>query len=188
MTALERCVTRAREVRIAASDTDLRFSVKGIPAVKCEGLRNMPDGEVYTAPVKDSVEGHITYNVPSLYHGKEFNGVRLTFRKGRIVQATCCSGSETDLNRILDTDPGARYVGEFSFGLNRSIRQAIKNILFDEKIRGSIHFTPGQSYKEAGNGNRSSVHWTWSRTSTPTARCIWTESWYRRTAGLSRAS
>lgn len=159
MTVLERTLTRARDVRIVASDTDLRFSVKGIPAVKCEGLRNMPDGEVYTAPVKDSVEGHITYNVPSLYHGKEFNGVRLTFHKGCVVEATCSSGSQADLIRILDTDAGARYVGEFSFGLNKNITRPIKNILFDEKIRGSIHFTPGQAYKEADNGNRSSVHW-----------------------------
>ncbi len=159
MTVLERVVTRAKDVRLVASDTDLRFSVKGIPAVKCEGLRNMPDGEVYTAPAKDSVEGHITYNVPSLYHGKEFNGVRLTFRKGRVVDASCASGSRVDLVRILDADAGARYVGEFSFGLNKNITRPMKNILFDEKIRGSIHFTPGQAYKEADNGNRSSVHW-----------------------------
>jgi aminopeptidase len=159
ITALWKLVDRAKDVRIKASDTDLRFSLKGVPAVKCEGLRNMPDGEVFTAPVKDSVEGFITYNVPSIYHGKEFDGVRFEFKKGKIVKATCRVGSVKDLNRTLDADPGARYIGEFSFGLNKGITKPIKNILFDEKILGSIHFTPGQAYKDADNGNRSSVHW-----------------------------
>lgn len=156
---LWRLVDRAKEVRIQSRDTDLRFSIQGIPAVKSEGLRNMPDGEVYTAPVKDSVEGFITYNIPSLYHGKEFDGVRLEFKKGKIVKATSRVGSSDELNRILDTDPGARYIGEFSFGLNKNITRPIKNILFDEKIAGSFHFTPGQAYKVADNGNRSCVHW-----------------------------
>jgi aminopeptidase len=156
---LQHIVTRGRDVRIKSSDTDLRFSIKGIPGVKCEGLRNMPDGEVYTAPVKDSVEGFITYNTPSLYHGKEFNGVRLEFKAGKIVSATCASGNVKELNKIFDSDQGARYIGEFSFGLNKNITQPIKNILFDEKIMGSIHFTPGQAYKGTDNGNRSSIHW-----------------------------
>jgi aminopeptidase len=156
---LWRLLSRAKTVRIKASDTDLSFSVKGIPAVKSEGLRNMPDGEVFTAPVKDSVEGHITYNIPSLYQGKEFDGVRFEFKKGRIVEATARAGSGKELRKILDADKGARYIGEFSFGLNKGIRRPMKNILFDEKIAGSIHFTPGQAYKVADNGNRSSVHW-----------------------------
>jgi len=159
LTRLQQIVRRARDVRIVSPDTDLRFSIKGIPAVKCEGLRNMPDGEVFTAPVRDSVEGVITYNVPSLYHSKEFNGVRLTFRKGQIVEAKSRKGSQKDLRRILDTDKGARYIGEFAFGLNPHIRKPVRNILFDEKITGSIHFTPGQAYRDADNGNRSSVHW-----------------------------
>jgi len=147
------------KVALKASDTDLRFSIKNIPVQKCEGLRNMPDGEVFTAPVKDSIEGYITYNTPSLYHGKEFDGVRLEFKKGKIVKATARVGSSAELNKILDSDPGARYIGEFSFGLNKNITTPMKNILFDEKIMGSIHLTPGQAYKDADNGNRSTVHW-----------------------------
>ncbi len=159
ITYLWKLVNRSKDVRIKSSDTDLKFSIKGIPAVKSEGLRNMPDGEVFTAPVKNSVEGYIVYNTPSLYHGKEFGGVRLEFKAGRIVKATCKTGSNSELNKIFDSDKGARYIGEFSFGLNKNITVPIKNILFDEKISGSIHFTPGQAYKDADNGNRSSVHW-----------------------------
>lgn len=156
---LWRLFQRTSSVRIVSSDTDISFSIKGIPAVKSEGLRNMPDGEVFTSPVKDSVEGYIGYNTPSFYHGKEFNGVRFEFKKGRIVEASTGIGSAGDLNKILDTDAGARYIGEFALGLNKNIRQPIKNILFDEKITGSFHLTPGQAYKDADNGNRSSVHW-----------------------------
>ncbi len=159
LTRLRRMLRRAASVHIRSSDSDLRFSIKGMPAVACEGLRNMPDGEVFTAPVRDSVEGRITYNVPCLYQGKEFDGVCLEFKRGRIVKATCRTGSLADLHRILDSDRGARYIGEFSFGLNPNIKRPIKNILFDEKIFGSIHFTPGQAYREADNGNRSCVHW-----------------------------
>jgi aminopeptidase len=159
ITKLWQVVNRTKQVRIKSSDTDLTFSIKGIPAIKSEGLRNMPDGEVFTSPVKNSVEGYITYNTPSLYHGKEFDGVRFEFSKGRIVEATSKIGSTDELNKILDTDRGARYVGEFSFGLNKNITRPMKNILFDEKIMGSIHFTPGQAYKDADNGNRSSIHW-----------------------------
>ena len=159
ITTLWKMVGRAKDVRIKASGTDLRFSIKGIPAVKSEGLRNMPDGEVFTAPVKDSVEGVITYNTPSMYQGKEFNGVRFEFHKGKIIKASAQSGSLEDLNKILDSDSGSRYIGEFSFGLNKNITKPVKNILFDEKIAGSFHFTPGQAYKVADNGNRSSVHW-----------------------------
>lgn len=159
ITLLHKLVSKTKNVRIKASDTDLKFSVKGIPAVKSEGLRNMPDGEVFTSPVKDSVEGYIKYNTPSLYHGKEFDGIVLEFKKGKIVKATAGKGSNKELNGIFDTDKGARYIGEFSFGLNKGIKHPVKNILFDEKIAGSIHFTPGQAYKDADNGNRSSVHW-----------------------------
>ncbi len=159
ITYLWKMVEKANVVRIKSSDTDLEFSIKGIPAVKSEGLHNMPDGEVYTAPVKNSVNGFITYNTPSFYHGKEFGGVRFEFRSGKIVRAVCSSGSVSELNKILDSDSGSRYIGEFAFGLNRNIVKPMKNILFDEKISGSIHFTPGQAYKVADNGNRSSVHW-----------------------------
>lgn len=145
-------------VRILASDTDISFSIKGIKAKKCDGHHNIPDGEVYTAPVKDSVEGFINYNCPSLYQGKEFNNVRLKFEKGKIIEATS-PGMDEALNKVLDTDDGARYIGEFAIGVNPSITEPMRNILFDEKIFGSIHLTPGQCYEECDNGNKSAVHW-----------------------------
>ncbi|GFO57359.1 aminopeptidase [Geomonas sp. Red276] len=156
--ALKACMDAADRVRIIASDTNLSFSLKGLPGIKCDGRLNIPDGEVFSAPVRDSVEGYITYNCPTVYQGKEFNNVRLEFEKGKIVKATS-PGMDAELNRILDTDEGARYVGEFAIGVNPSIRVPMRNILFDEKIFGSIHFTPGQAYDECDNGNRSAVHW-----------------------------
>ncbi|RNC70359.1 MAG: aminopeptidase [Desulfuromonadales bacterium] len=155
---LKRLMDRADKVRIRASDTDLTFSIKGLDGIKCDGRFNIPDGEVFTAPVRDSVEGYITYNCPTLYQGKEFNNIRLQFEKGRIVKATA-PGMDDALNRILDTDEGARFIGEFAIGVNPNIREPMRNILFDEKIFGSIHFTPGQCYDECDNGNRSAVHW-----------------------------
>jgi aminopeptidase len=156
---LKRLMDRTDRVRIRASDTDLTFSIKDLPGIKCDGRYNIPDGEVFTAPVRDSVEGYITYNCPTVYQGKEFTNIRLEFRQGRIVRATAPGGMEAGLNRILDTDEGARYVGEFAIGVNPGIRRPARNILFDEKIFGSIHFTPGQCYDECDNGNRSAVHW-----------------------------
>lgn len=155
---LKKLMDKAGRVKIKASDTDLTFSIKGLPGIKCDGRFNIPDGEVFTAPVKDSVEGYITYNCPTVYQGKEFNNVRLEFRKGKIVKASA-PGMDDALNSILDTDEGARYVGEFAIGVNPNIRVPMRNILFDEKIFGSIHFTPGQCYDECDNGNRSAVHW-----------------------------
>lgn len=155
---LKKLMDKADRVKIKASDTDLTFSIKGLPGIKCDGRFNIPDGEVFTAPVKDSVEGYITYNCPTVYQGKEFNNVRLEFRKGKIVKASA-PGMDDALNSILDTDEGARYVGEFAIGVNPNIRVPMRNILFDEKIFGSIHFTPGQCYDECDNGNRSAVHW-----------------------------
>lgn len=156
---LKKLIDKTDKVRIVAPDTDLSFSIKGLPGIKCDGRLNMPDGEVFSAPVRDSVEGHITYNCPSIYQGKEFNGVRFEFSKGKIVTATAEAGMSDALNKILDSDEGARYIGEFSLGINPGIRQPMRNILFDEKIFGSIHFTPGQAYDECDNGNRSAVHW-----------------------------
>jgi aminopeptidase len=156
---LKKLMDRSKEVRIVAPDTDLRFSIKGLPGVKCDGRYNMPDGEVFTAPVRDSVQGHITYNCPSIYQGKEYNGVRFEFKDGKIVKASAEGDMTAPLNKILDTDEGARFIGEFSLGINPGIRQPMRNILFDEKIFGSIHFTPGQAYDECDNGNRSAVHW-----------------------------
>jgi aminopeptidase len=157
MKALKALFQRTDRVEIRGPETDLRFSIKGIPAIICGGDRNIPDGEVFTAPVRDSVNGHVTFNAPTIYQGTGFDGIRLEFRNGRIVSATA---NETDkLNRILDSDGGARYIGEFSLGFNPYIFRPMRDILFDEKIAGSFHFTPGQAYEEADNGNRSQVHW-----------------------------
>ena len=146
------------KVRIVSPGTDLSFSLKGIPNVKCDGHRNIPDGEVYTAPVRNSVNGTIAYNTPSLYQGVVYTGITFTFENGKIVKATC-DGDDVKLNKILDTDAGARYIGEFAIGVNPFILHPMKDTLFDEKIAGSFHFTPGQCYDEAPNGNDSSIHW-----------------------------
>jgi len=146
------------KVRIKSPGTDLTFSIKDIPCLKCDGLRNIPDGEVYTAPVRNSANGTITYNTPSLYEGTVFTNISLTFENGKIVKATC-DGDNDKLNRIFDTDEGARYVGEFAIGLNPFILHPMKDTLFDEKIAGSFHFTPGQCYDAAPNGNQSAIHW-----------------------------
>lgn len=158
-------MNRTDKVHIIAKDTDLSFSIKGIGAVPCVGHRNIPDGEVYSAPVKDSVNGYISYNAPSLRNGVKFENVRLEFKDGKIVKAT---SNYTELcNEIFDTDEGARYVGEFAFGLNPYIKVPSGEILFDEKISGSIHFTPGDSYTRADNGNHSAVHWDLVQIQTP---------------------
>lgn len=149
---------RCEWIQILAPGTDIRFSKKGMPSVCCYGRRNVPDGEVYTAPVADSAEGVITYNVPSVYFGQTFRQVRLEFKGGRVCQATC-DGDNALLDKILHTDEGASGIGEFSFGVNPMIREPIGNTLFDEKICGSIHLTPGNAYAKADNGNRSAIHW-----------------------------
>ncbi len=138
-------------------ETDLHFSIKGINVIKSCGLRNIPDGEVFTAPVKDSVNGVIEYNTPTLYQGSVFERVRLTFNNGKITQI---DGDDPErLEAIFNTDDGARYVGEFAMGLNPYVNRPMKDILFDEKIAGSIHITPGNSYDAADNGNKSAIHW-----------------------------
>lgn len=157
MNPLVDLMNRTDNVRIVAKDTDLTFSIKGIPAIKCDGACNIPDGEVYTAPVKDSVNGVISYNTPSIENGFRFENVRLEFKDGKIVKATANNSEKA--NAIFDTDEGARYVGEFAIGVNPYVTKAIGDILFDEKISGSIHFTPGCSYDDAPNGNKSAVHW-----------------------------
>ena len=146
------------KVRLVSPGTDLTFSLKGIPVIKCDGKRNIPDGEVYTAPVKNSVNGTIKFNTPSLEEGIVFTGITLTFKDGKIIKATA-DGHVEKLNKILDTDEGSRYVGEFALGVNPFILHPMKDTLFDEKIAGSIHFTPGQCYDEAYNGNQSAIHW-----------------------------
>jgi aminopeptidase len=157
MIPLRKRMNRADQVRLISPGTDLRFSIKGIGALLAEGKRNIPDGEVFSCPVKDSVQGVIQYNTPTLYAGTKFENVRLEFEDGRIVKAT--ANNNRRLNEILDTDAGARYVGEFSLGFNPYILNPMCDILFDEKIAGSLHFTPGQAYEQADNGNRSAVHW-----------------------------
>lgn len=159
MEKLKRLMDNTSSVRLkGGDDTDIVFSIKGLKGIKCDGRFNMPDGEVFTAPVRDSVQGFITYNCPTVYQGREFNNIRLEFKNGRIVKAAAGDMTQA-LNKILDTDEGARFIGEFALGVNPNIRTPMRNILFDEKIFGSIHFTPGQAYDEADNGNRSAVHW-----------------------------
>jgi aminopeptidase len=154
---LHKRMLEADRVRITGKNTDLEFSIKGIGAVMCSGDRNIPDGECYSCPVRDSVNGVISFNTPTVYQGTRFTDIRLEFKDGQIVDAT---GSDTaKLNRILDTDDGSRYIGEFAIGFNPYIMDPMLDILFDEKINGSFHFTPGQAYKQAWNGNNSSVHW-----------------------------
>ncbi len=157
MTPLVERMERADRVRIVGPGTDLEFSIKGVPAIKCAGEMNIPDGEVFTAPVRESVNGTLTYNTPALYQGFTFENISFTFENGRIVQAR--ANDTRRLEKILDTDPGARYVGEFALGVNPYILKPMKDTLFDEKIMGSFHFTPGNCYDEAPNGNVSSIHW-----------------------------
>ena len=148
---------RTDKVRIVSPGTDLTFSIKNIPAVKCSGLRNIPDGEIYTAPVKDSVNGTIAYNTPAVYQGTTYEKIAFEFKDGKIIKATA---NETEkLNKVLDTDEGARYIGEFALGVNPYIHTPMKDTLFDEKIRGSLHLTPGNAYDVAFNGNKSAIHW-----------------------------
>ncbi|MDG5787036.1 aminopeptidase [Evansella sp. AB-P1] len=158
--AMDALVTRMNntdEVRVTGKGTDLTFSIKNIPAIKCAGRLNIPDGEVYTAPVKDSINGTIQYNTSSPYQGFTFENIQFTFKDGKIIEAT--SNNNEKINAILDTDEGSRYIGEFAIGVNPYILHPMQDILFDEKIDGSFHFTPGQAYENAYNGNDSAVHW-----------------------------
>lgn len=158
MTALKKLFDKTKDVHIKGPGTDLRFSLKGLKGIACGGKHNIPDGEVFSAPVKNSVEGHISFNSPSIYQGIAFDSVKLEFSKGKIVNAT--ANNTAAINKVLDSDEGARYIGEFAIGFNREIREPMRDILFDEKIAGSFHFTPGQAYEGvADNGNRSQVHW-----------------------------
>jgi aminopeptidase len=156
--ALMALMERTDQVHIQGPGTDLRFSIQGIPAVMCDGRRNIPDGETFTAPVKNSVEGVISYNTPTVYQGVSFDNVRLVFKKGKVIDASASQNTQR-LQSILDSDAGARYVGEFALGFNPHILHPVRDILFDEKIAGSFHFTPGAAYASADNGNRSQVHW-----------------------------
>ena len=158
MESLENRMLKADRVRITGPETDLAFSLKGINAVSCGGTYNIPDGEVFSCPVRDSVEGTITFNADTIYQGSSFSNVFLRFEKGKIVESKSASNDEK-LKEILDSDEGARFIGEFAIAFNPMIREPMLDILFDEKIAGSFHFTPGQAYEEANNGNKSQVHW-----------------------------
>ena len=157
MDSLVSLMEKTDKVRITGPGTDLQFSIKGLPAIKCDGHVNIPDGEVFTAPVKDSVSGRISYNTPSVYQGSTFESIVLEFEQGKIVKAT--ANDTQRIEAIFNTDEGARYIGEFSLGLNPYILHPMKDTLFDEKIDGSLHFTPGSSYDNCDNGNKSAVHW-----------------------------
>jgi len=157
MKPLAALLNNTDRVRIVGQGTDLNFSIRGIPTVSCSGKHNIPDGEVFTCPVRDSVQGQIQFNAPTIYQGSAFDSIKLVFKNGRIVDAT--GSNPTRINEILDTDEGARFIGEFALGFNPYIQEPMRDILFDEKIAGSFHFTPGQAYEEADNGNRSQVHW-----------------------------
>ena len=155
---LHELFTRTNKIRIVAPGTDLSFTKGDIPVVPCFGRRNIPDGEMFTAPVKDSINGTISYNTASRYQGIIFNQIKFEFRDGKIVHAE--AGANTDrINEILDSDEGARYIGEFSLGLNHEVKKPMLDTLFDEKIGGSLHLTPGNAYDSADNGNKSQIHW-----------------------------
>jgi aminopeptidase len=158
MDPLKKLMETTDRVEIKAPGTDLSLSIKGLPPIKCDGKLNIPDGELYTAPVKDSINGTILFNTPSLFEGSVFDHVALKFKKGKIVEAE--AGALTGkLNEILDRDPGARFVGEFALGFNPYITDALLDTLFDEKIAGSLHMAMGNAYDDCFNGNRSSIHW-----------------------------
>ena len=165
MNPLVNLMNKTKNVHIIGEGTDLTFSIEGIPAEKYMGTYNIPDGEVATAPIKDSVNGYITYNTETRYNGVLFNNIRFEFKDGKIIKAT--SNKTKELNEILDTDEGSRYIGEFALGLNPYIEKPIGDTLFDEKIKGSFHLTPGDSLEESDNGNRSSIHWDIVNIQTP---------------------
>jgi aminopeptidase len=157
MVPLEKLMKKTDLVHLKGPGTDLKFSIKGIGAKMCKGDRNIPDGEVFSCPTKLSATGTIQFNTPTLYSGTKFENVKLELKEGKIINAT--ANNTKRLNEILDTDAGARYIGEFSLGFNPYIQNPMCDILFDEKIAGSLHFTPGQAYEDCGNGNKSAIHW-----------------------------
>ena len=157
MIPLEKLMKRTDRVHLKGPGTDLTFSIKGIGAKKCEGTRNIPDGEVFSCPTKTAANGVIQFNTPTLYSGSKFENVKLELKNGKVVSAS--ANNSKRLNEILDTDAGARFIGEFAIGFNPHIQNPMCDILFDEKIAGSLHFTPGQAYEDCGNGNKSAIHW-----------------------------
>lgn len=148
----------ADHIRIVGPETDLSLSVKGRPFINSAGTHNMPSGEIFTSPVDQSAEGHITYDYPVCHGGREVDGIRLVFKKGKVVEASARK-NEPFLLEMLNLDPGAKRLGELGIGTNRNIQRFIKNILFDEKIGGTIHLALGAAYPEAGGKNKSALHW-----------------------------
>lgn len=157
MTPLVELMNKTDKVHIKGPGTDLSFSIKDIAAIKCAGECNIPDGEIYTAPVKNSINGTLLYNCPAVYQGIVYENIKFTFENGKIISAI--ANKTEEINQVLDTDQGARYIGEFALGVNPYILKPMKDTLFDEKICGSFHFTPGNCYDEAPNGNKSAIHW-----------------------------
>jgi aminopeptidase len=157
MVALEKRMKKVDHVHLVGPGTDLSFSIKGIGAKMCKGDRNIPDGEVFSCPTLTSAHGVIQFNTPTLYSGTKFENVKLELKDGKIVHAT--ANNTKRLNEILDTDKGARFIGEFAIGFNPHILNPMCDILFDEKIAGSLHFTPGNAYEDCGNKNKSAIHW-----------------------------
>ena len=146
------------QVRLVGPDTDLTLSIKGRSWVNCDGHENFPDGEVFTGPIEDSANGHVAFTYPACYGGREVEGVQIWFEDGKAVKATAAKNEEY-LQTMLDTDEGARFLGEFAFGTNRGVQRFTKNILFDEKIGGTVHMALGTGYPETGSQNRSAIHW-----------------------------
>ena len=158
MEPLKQLLSKTNNVHIIGPGTDLTFSVKGIPAEKYYGTYNIPDGEVASCPTKYSTNGYITYNTETVYNGITFKNIYFEFQDGKIIKAKA-ENKAKELNEILDTDEGARYIGEFAFGLNPYVKNTMGDTLFDEKVAGSFHFTPGDALEESDNGNRSNIHW-----------------------------
>ena len=151
-------LNKARKIHVIGHDTDLKLEVKGRTWINCDGHENFPDGEIFTGPIEDSLDGRIRYTYPACSYGREVEDVRLQFKEGKVVKATAAKNEEF-LLKMLKTDKGARYVGEFSFGTNYGIQRFTKNILFDEKIGGTIHLALGKGYPESGSKNKSAIHW-----------------------------
>lgn len=147
-----------KEIRVKAIDTDLTYNVAGRKWINCDGANNFPDGEVFTAPIEDSANGHIRFSFPAEFSGREADDVRIEFKNGKAVSAKASKGEEF-LNAMLDVDKGARFLGEVAIGTNYGIKQFTRNTLFDEKIGGTIHMALGQSYPESGGKNQSGIHW-----------------------------
>ena len=158
MDKLKKLYDEKKEVKIVDDDTDLTLSLAGRKGVKGDGSCNMPDGELFFAPIKESLNGHISFSFPAIYGGREVDGVRLEFKNGVIVKATA-KKNEAFLKQMIATDDGSKYIGEFGIGYNYNINKFTRNILFDEKIGGTIHLAIGQAYEECGGGNKSAVHW-----------------------------